>query len=177
MSYTLTQVSRIRRNIINGQLPDIRKCVFASNVNSPIDENGNTPLHIAIVTKKISIIRFLLELGADGKLKNDLGETCEDLACRYFVPEYFNFFSEKISSTLNDTLILNDQINQKLTTSNEQVKTLKRKYTELNDKYNDVSASNIILRSQKETLIQQCDTLKAQNEFYKSSNDSRKKQK
>jgi archaellum component FlaC len=64
-----------------------------------------------------------------------------------------------------------------LTTSNEQVKTLKRKYTELNDKYNDVSASNIILRSQKETLIEQCDTLKAQNAFYKSSNDSRKKQK
>ena len=150
MSFTVTQQTRVNA-ILAGQLSNVKKYITRSNVNSTIDTINNTSLHIAVMSNNKEIIQYLLMIGANGKLVNKIGETSDDLACRYFVPEYFSIQNAYTKSLLNST-------NEKLTETTHQLNLIENKYEELNEKYNIV--------------LDKVETLKNQNEFYKLSNDA-----
>jgi ankyrin repeat protein len=52
---------------------------YGSSVNDK-GENGWTPLHEAVSYKRRDLIKYLIYKGADRKIKNDFGQTPEDLA-------------------------------------------------------------------------------------------------
>jgi ankyrin repeat protein len=59
----------------------IQKLIAArAYINAP-DEQGNTPLHKAISSFNPRIIQILLDAGADPLLKNNAGQTAQDIAC------------------------------------------------------------------------------------------------
>jgi ankyrin repeat protein len=181
MSYTATTTTteqvrvNIQNAILNGNITYLRRFINSTNINEPLDTLGNTPLHIAIMSKNRLVIKYLIEKGGNGHIKNKLDETAEELACRYFIPEYFEYQRNLLENDLIDEKIKNENNKKQLNISTEQVKTMKRKYEDLNDKYNDVYHSYRSLQVKFDDVFNENNSLKKQNEFYKSSNDARKK--
>ncbi|WP_160158642.1 ankyrin repeat domain-containing protein [Legionella maceachernii] len=54
--------------------------IKGANINDQSQENGYTPLMLAVKKQEIPLITFLLQQGADPFLKNDLDQTASDLA-------------------------------------------------------------------------------------------------
>lgn len=53
----------------------------AFDVNQPRPANLQTPLHIAIIEKKLEVVQALIKLGADLMLKDAQDKTPEDYLC------------------------------------------------------------------------------------------------
>jgi ankyrin repeat protein len=182
MSYTTittTEQSRVS-TILNGNLADFRRFINSTNINQPIDSLGNTPLHIAIMSKKRPHVKYLIERGADGRIQNKMEETAEELACRYFIPEYFEYQKNLLQNDLIDEREKVIYVKKQLDDTTNQVKTLKRKYEDLNSRYNDTYQTLITVQHNFDNVVSQNNTLKKQNDFYKSSNsasEARKKSK
>ena len=70
--------------IIEDDINKIKDVVTIENVNNVIFEPlGLTPIHVAIMVNSNSIIRYLLELGADINKTNKNNMDCNELAVRY----------------------------------------------------------------------------------------------
>ena len=48
-----------------------------------INQLKETPLHIACKLGRYAIVKYMLEKGADYKVKNYFGKTCKEIAERY----------------------------------------------------------------------------------------------
>ena len=174
MSHTITKQTLV---ILDTNIINIKKRINSFNVNDSIDSNSNTILHQAIIKKQLQIIKFLLTLKPDIKQKNAFDESCEDLACRYFVPEFFTYLQEYQQELLEDEKKQNEFLSRRLNDTVSQNKNLKRKYEELNDKYNDKVIQYTELVHSYDSLLNRNEVLEKQNNFYKQSDDSRKKRK
>ena len=67
---------------MNKELKEIEKLlnkIVSENVNIK-DENGNTPLHVAVQQGNVKVVEVLLNKGANVNVKNSVGETPLDLA-------------------------------------------------------------------------------------------------
>lgn len=51
------------------------------------DETGNPPLHAAIYQRRIDVVRYLIQMGADPGLMNAYGESARDLARDWSDPD------------------------------------------------------------------------------------------
>lgn len=60
-------------SIIKGWSVDV-SLADGININEPIDDKGNTPLHIAVAKDNWKLIRWLIDHGADINAKNNKGE-------------------------------------------------------------------------------------------------------
>jgi len=65
----------------NGKLT-AAKCLvkFGAGLNCQTRNNGATPLHRAIIAKKLEMVEYLLECGASLTIKDNDGHTCLDKA-------------------------------------------------------------------------------------------------
>uniref|UniRef100_A0AC35FM37 ANK_REP_REGION domain-containing protein n=1 Tax=Panagrolaimus sp. PS1159 TaxID=55785 RepID=A0AC35FM37_9BILA len=44
------------------------------------DSRGNTPLHLAVISNQLEMVKYLLEIGSNSKLLNTTGQTAEQIA-------------------------------------------------------------------------------------------------
>lgn len=51
-----------------------------SNPNLPDDDDGNYPLHFAVLNKNLALVKALVNAGANPKAKNKSGQSVVDLA-------------------------------------------------------------------------------------------------
>jgi len=62
-----------------------------ADINS-LNDNGQTPLHIAVFWNNVDVVKLLLERGADKTIKNKSGRTAEELAIHYDHLEIMKLF-------------------------------------------------------------------------------------
>jgi ankyrin repeat protein len=60
-------------------------CVYAQADVNARDEDGNTPLHQAVVNEEVVFVKRLLDVKADVAQKNEDGESARDIN-----PDWFN---------------------------------------------------------------------------------------
>lgn len=70
--------------IVTDNFAEINKLITEANVNSVIDsKNEYTALHYAVKTNNEKIITYLLNMGANPRLKTNTGEDSFDLSLKY----------------------------------------------------------------------------------------------
>jgi len=58
------------------------------------DNNGDTPLHLAVKNQNFEIIKFLVEHGADLSIKNEQNQTPDELAAQLENNKITNFLKQ-----------------------------------------------------------------------------------
>ena len=79
---------KIINEITNGKLDELKILINSENVNKIINKNNNcTVLHYAISSPSPSddIIKYLLDCGADPKIKQNKGKDCYELASNQYL--------------------------------------------------------------------------------------------
>ena len=149
-------IASIIAEITKGNLQNLIPLLDYHGCNKVLDSMGNTPLHYAIMCKQNNIIEFLLDEGADDKIKNIVGEDCRTLACRYLIVDFFDFKMKEISNLKKINSIKAEQINKlenslthwrksydKLTKKTisleDEIVTLKRKNDFLEESYTELA--------------------------------------
>lgn len=61
--------------IENSSYPLVKYLIYSGVSINSIDDEGNTPLHIAVSRKNINLIKLLIESGADFDIQNNIGNT------------------------------------------------------------------------------------------------------
>lgn len=143
------QVTSLIDSIKRGDLSTIKALINPSNVNRKLDVSGNNALHYAIMFHRYEIITFLLENGADTKIKNTIGDDCTVLACRYLNPNFF-----ELEGALRIQEIA--QLRRQYTTQNSEIMKLK-------DTLDHWKKSYQKLLTQHDSVRKECDSLKEEN--------------
>jgi ankyrin repeat protein len=89
--------------VVTNNLTELKTLVNESNVNNIIDDtNRYTALHYAVNNRYKEIIKYLLDIGADPKIKQseskDAFELALDVRCGYL----FDYFKEKQNGTISN---------------------------------------------------------------------------
>ncbi|MHC1704037.1 MAG: ankyrin repeat domain-containing protein [Tenuifilaceae bacterium] len=83
MVYQDVQAQNIFEAIKSGNLKTIKSMVAKdSQLMQSKDEVGNTPLHFAIASQKIDIVKFLIDKGSDVNITSNTGETPLHIAAK-----------------------------------------------------------------------------------------------
>lgn len=160
--------------IITRNLQNTKKLINESNINNIIDNvNGYTALHHAVrIKENDSIIKYLLSIGANPKIKNTDKKDSIDLSIeanyRLLIDELFKDKEHELDNFLNkyDLIIYNfkdlEKKNKDLVDENnylkkssdqyvERIETLKSENTTLKRKYEDSEKafSNLLKKTKK----------------------------
>tara|TARA_A100001015_G_C14992000_1_gene714387 strand:+ start:965 stop:1429 length:465 start_codon:yes stop_codon:yes gene_type:complete len=115
----------------------ITKVINEENINSIIDiENGNTPLHMAIIMNNEKIIRYLFELGGDLMIENKNGEDSLDLLLKFGNPLLFDFLEEGLEKEYINNYTLIDELKNKNLLLEKEISNLKIENDKLNNNFN-----------------------------------------
>lgn len=141
--FNRTRISTIFSNdddiitaIVTNNLIKVKSLVNKNNVNNVIDSKNNyTSLHYAVTLPNNEITRYLLELGADPKIKQADGYDSYELTLRSgkkFIFEYFKekqqnqielleYDNAKLITKIDDLKQTNEYINKIIETSNKKL--------------------------------------------------------
>lgn len=115
----------------------LTKVINKDNINSVIDiENGNTPLHMAIIMNNNKIIRYLFELGGDLMIENNNEEDCLDLLLKFNNPLLFDFLEEGIERGIMNKENILIELKNRNKLLEEENKRLKEENQKLNNNIN-----------------------------------------
>ena len=164
--------SKIILAISYHDLDIVKKLINQYNSNDIIiGEEKLTALHYAVQCKKnISIIEYLMSVGANPRLKQIEGKDAIDLA----IQSNYRVFIDKIINSREREL---DDIYAKFDNVNYEYKDLKRKYTDKTEennyllrcnesyvnKINDLGSENKILKNKFNDAEKEINTLKIEN--------------
>ena len=86
-----------------------------ADINKQNTSQGDTPLHVAVETEDYSALKYLLELGANYNIENNLRKTPKEVALRDRYPEAVNliefhdkYFYKRRNESDFDTIIMNN---------------------------------------------------------------------
>ena len=102
-------------SIVTGNLNKVKQYITKDNVNKIIDStNSYTPLHHAITQPNEEIVKYLLTIGANPKLKQKEGKDCFDLAMSCHRRYIFDYDKQKNENKIDELHIKIDTINNKI---------------------------------------------------------------
>jgi len=123
--------------ICTNNLEMVSKVVNKDNINSVIDiENGNTPLHMAIIMNNENMIRYLFECGGDLMIENKNNEDCLDLLLKFQNPLLFDYLEEGIDRGFKNKENFLIELQSKNKLLEEENKRLKEENERLNNNIN-----------------------------------------
>lgn len=115
----------------------LTRVINKDNINSVIDiENGNTPMHMAIIMNNNKIIRYLFELGGDLMIENNNEEDCLDLLLKFNNPLLFDFLEEGIERGMTNKENILVELENRNKLLEEENKRLREENQKLNNNIN-----------------------------------------
>lgn len=158
--------------IITSNMTNLKKLVNLTNVNKIIDKKNNyTALHHAVrIKKNDQIIEYLMNCGADPKMKQDEGKDCIDLSIEF----NYKFLIDKLLK--NNDLELKNKIfelkNKEIELKNKEIELDKifLKFDDLHLRFKDIEKINYklvqkndFLNKTNDTYIKNIDSIKIEN--------------
>jgi ankyrin repeat protein len=156
--FSRTRISTIFSNdddiitaIVTSNFNKVKSLVDKNNVNNIIDSKNNyTSLHYAVTLPNNEIIKYLLDLGADPKIKQTDGYDSYELTLRSgkkFIFEYFKekqqnkielleYDNNKLITKIDDLKQTNDYINKVVEASNKKLLLITEKLDAKNQECN-----------------------------------------
>ncbi|KAJ3107684.1 transcriptional regulator swi6, partial [Physocladia obscura] len=141
--------------VVTVETTDLVKAVVAGFVNAQ-DTEGNTPLHLAVVSRSLAVVKILVKLGARSDLLNDVRVCARDLC-----PEWdkgvcealrFNFLEKRGGNAvsnddserkINDYHDNNDNwFNLQMQVSKSEIKSIHQSQSRLQHLYDQVTETN-----------------------------------
>lgn len=163
---TIVKTNDIVYYICTDDLINLKNVVDNSNVNQIIDsKNRYTALHYAVKFNNISIINFLLSIGANPYLKNNENLDCFNLSFKYHTTAVY----DNVIKTLKDNV---SDLNKKITTLEKKIDN-----DSLNTKYLIKSIDDSVikidnLKNDNYLLKKDNSTLKSKNNLLNKENDN-----
>jgi len=116
--------------------------IFKRDKNKPIDNYGNTLLHIATEHENLKYVKFLLYNNYDTNKQNKFGKSAWDIALntknKKIIDEFVNFFVHKNTKKLEN---INDKLKKYNTNILNQIEQLTLSEKELKSKNNKLESS------------------------------------
>lgn len=139
-------------------------------LNTIVDEYGNSLLHIATYAKKVEAIKYLLERGMNKHQKNSFNETAWVLAVQTHDQNLIQTFidteigvvteyKKKADNLTNDIATLRS-LNKKLQDANAEQTS---KYNYIIMEHNSVKSENEMLKVNNKRMRADCDDLRREN--------------
>lgn len=193
MAQTTTIVTReegILEAIMTSDTRRLISIVGPDTVDRPLDACGNTALHVAVIARKIPIIRALLSIGASVTSKNVFRETPRTIACRYSVAELFDVEREHLQKERDDFARQYDDAKRekkslektvenyknalvassaKLSEANCHVASLKRRLNDSEEQYKVMLKRLKVSQDENKALQEKTEIAERQGAFYKES--------
>jgi len=140
--------------IVTNNLSKLRNLLTRSNVNKIIDsKNKYTALHYAVTLPNNDITQFILELGADPKIRQDEGYDAYELSLRSGKKYIFEYFKEKQQKQITNLETENKDLNRK-------VVRLEDVNNHLNDSIDAYNKKVLTLNKLVEQKTNECNKLK-----------------
>jgi ankyrin repeat protein len=133
--------------IVTNNIKKVKELVNKTNVNQVIDSaNKYTCLHYAVTLPYNDITEYLLELGADPKLKQNDGYDSFELSLRSGKKFIFDYYKIKQQSVINTLENENSSLKRKVSDLNNTIEYLDRTIDGYNNKISTLTNENTKLK-------------------------------
>lgn len=133
--------------IVTGNLIQVKKLVDRSNINKMVDtKNRYLPIHYALGNSEI--LKYLLDLGADPKLKQGEGYDSFELSVRLGKTHIFDYYKQNQELMINSLNYENKDLVKKNTKLSEENTYLSKSIDNFNIKV--VSLNNSLVKKTEE---------------------------
>jgi len=133
--------------IVTNNIKKVKELVNKDNVNQIIDmKNKYTSLHYAITLPYNDITQYLLDIGADPKLKQSEGFDAYELSLRSSKKFIFDYYKIKQQMEIKNLEFENTGLKRKVSDLNNTIQYLDKSIDNYNNKISELKTANLKLK-------------------------------
>ena len=168
MTATSTELRRSENlitYIVTNNYNKVKELITSTNVNNIIDNtNKMTALHYSLQVPDSKITNFLLDMGADARIKNSSGQDSYQLALDLHRKCIYEYEIKNLKKKITDLESINRDINNILDNKIESIDYLTKSIDNYREKIKNLEREIILMESDIHQLKEMNNRLKRKNE-------------